>query len=304
MSMSPVYGIVPPLITPLTPAGNFDADSFVGLIDRVIAGAVHGLFLLGSTGEFCSLSSSVRQRVIAVGCRAAQNRVPVIVNVSGTSLDDSLQLTAYAAKSGAMGVALCPPYYFSITQADLLRYTQKFAEAAELPVFLYNIPQNARLEFEAETVHRLSSIPNIVGLKNSNGSLAYLAKVIQVKAQRPDFSLLVGTEEITLAAIDAGADGSICGGANMFPALYVKLFDAINTGSRAQAIKIQDLIGRIASQIYTVGPASTSYFRGIKAALAELGVCGETLAEPFSVFNQEEKAELRSRLDRLLTEIE
>jgi dihydrodipicolinate synthase/N-acetylneuraminate lyase len=203
-----------------------------------------------------------------------------------------------------MGVALCPPYYFSITQADLLRYAQKFAEAAELPVFLYNIPQNAHLDFEAPTVHRLSSIPNIVGLKNSNGSLKYLANVIQVKAQRPEFSVLVGTEEIMLAAIDAGADGSICGGANMFPALYVKLLDAINSGCRPRAIEIQDLIGRIAGQIYTVGPASTSYFRGLKAALAELGACGETLAEPLSVFNQEEKAELRSRLNRLLPEIE
>lgn len=297
-------GIVPPLITPLTGPGKFDPQAFQTLIDRVIEGGVHGLFLLGTTGEFCSLSREIRKQVTAEGCRAAAKRVPVIVNVSDTSLEESLQLTSHAANVGAAGVALCPPYYFSVTQQDLLRYAQKFAEAADLPVFLYNIPQNARVEFEVDTVRRLAELPNVAGLKNSNGSLDYTAKVSRVKAQRPGFSLLVGTEEIMLSAIEAGADGSVCGGANMFPALYVKLFDAIETNRRAEAKQIQQLIATIAKEIYSVGPASTSYFRGLKGALAELGVCGEALAEPLTAFDSGEKQELCSRLSKLLPQIQ
>ena len=301
---APLRGIVPPLVTPLTDTGKFDAGSYAALIDRVIEGGVHGLFLLGTTGEFCSLSSEIRKEIVTEGCRAGAKRIPVIVNVSDTSLDESLKLMRHAASAGAAGVAVCPPYYFSVTQEDLLRYMQKFAEAADLPVFLYNIPQNAHVEFEVDTVHRLAELPNIAGLKNSNGSLEYMAHVSRIKSRRPEFSLLVGTEEIMMTAIEAGADGSICGGANMFPALYVKCFEAIENNCRSQAKQIQELIAKIAKEIYSVGPASTSYFRGLKGALAQLGVCGESLAEPLTPFNPEEKQELRSRLNRLLPEIQ
>jgi len=196
-----------------------------------------------------------------------------------------------------------PPYYLSVTQEDLVRYVRKFAAAADLPVFVYNIPQNAHIEFEVGTVLRLAEIPKIVGLKNSNGSIDYITAVGCVKAQRPEFSLLVGTEEIMMAAIEAGADGSVCGGANMFPALYVRLFEAAKNNHRAEAEELQDLIARIARNIYSVGSMVTSYFRGLKGALALLGVCRETLGEPLTAFGPEDKRELHSRLKRLLPEI-
>jgi 2-dehydro-3-deoxy-D-pentonate aldolase len=300
----PLGGVVPPLVTPLTGTGGFDTESYSVLIERVIGGSVHGLFLLGSTGEFCSLSGDVRRQVITEGCRITAGRVPIVVNASDTALEDSLKLTTHAAKAGAAGVAICPPYYLPVTQEDLVRYVQKFAEAADLPVFVYNIPQNAHVEFEVETVLRLAEMPKIVGLKNSNGSIDYMAAVSRVKAQRPEFSLLVGTEEIMMAAIEVGADGSVCGGANMFPALYVRLFEAAKDNRRAEARELQDLIVRIARDIYSVGSAATSYLRGLKGALALLGVCGETLAEPLTAFGPEDKEELHSRLNRLLPEIQ
>ncbi len=199
-------GIVPPLVTPLTPAGDFDAGSNAKLIERVIEGGVHGLFVMGSTGEFSSFSSDVRRNIVQESCYAAGKRIPVVVNVSDTCLADSLRLTEFAARAGANAVAICPPFYFSVTQADLVRYLTTFAERAALPVFLYNIPQNAHHELTVETVTRLADVPNIVGLKNSNGSLEYLSKVCEIKATRPGFAILVGTEEI----LHAG-DGGRCG---------------------------------------------------------------------------------------------
>lgn len=300
----PLRGIVPPLVTPLTETGKFDGACYSALIDRVIRGAVHGLFLLGSTGEFCSLRAEVRRDVVTEGCRAAGGRVPVVVNVSDTSLEESLKLAAHSAKTGAAAVAICPPYYFAVTQNDLARYAKKFSDASELPVFLYNIPQNAHTEFEVDTVKRLAEVPNLVGIKNSNGSVDYIARLNQIKAQRPEFSLLVGTEELMLESIEAGADGSVCGGANMFPSLYVNLFAATEAGHQPRARDLQDLIVRVSQAVYTVGAPGTSYLRGLKCALAQLGVCGETLAEPLSAFDAEEKRELASRLNRLLPHID
>jgi 4-hydroxy-tetrahydrodipicolinate synthase len=293
-------GIIPPLITPLTDTGNLDLPALARLIDRVIAAGAHGLFLLGSTGEFCSLSRQTRETVVREGCETASGQVPVIVNVSDTSLDESLQLARKAATSGAAAVAICPPYYYAITQADLQRYAINFADRASLPVFLYNIPQNAGVEFEVETVRRLADHPNIIGLKNSNGRLDYAADVVRVKADHPSFSLLVGTEETMMSAMEVGADGGVCGGANMFPSLYVELYNHVVEGRREEAQHVQNLIVRVAQAVYTIGPASTGYLRGLKGAVAYLGVCGDSLAEPLQSLNEEEQRELRSRLIELL----
>jgi 4-hydroxy-tetrahydrodipicolinate synthase len=295
----PLRGVIPPIATPLRESGDLDAAALKRLVERVVTGGVHGLFLLGTTGEFCSLSAETLRAVIDEGCAAAAERVPVIVNVSGTALEESVKLARHAARAGAAAVAICPPFYYPITQDDLARYTNKFSQRVDLPVFLYNIPQNATFEFEVETVYRLAETPNVIGLKNSNGNLDYLAAVYRVKAHHPTFSLLVGNEEIMMSAIDRGADGGVCGGANLFPRLYVRLYQALVEGRRSEAHQLQESIVKVAEAIYTVGPAGASYLRGLKGALAELGVCGASLAEPLEAFDQDEQRELRARLTAL-----
>lgn len=299
----PLSGVVPPVVTPLMGRASLDASAFCKLINHLVESGVHGLFLLGSTGEFCSLNGRTQRAVIDQGCAAAAGRVPVVVNVSHTSLDESVRLAKYAWRAGAGAVAICPPYYFSITQNDLVRSVTKFARRVPVPVFLYNIPQNAGVEFEVETVRRLAEEPNIVGVKNSNGRLDYLSELRQIKQRRPSFSLLVGTEEITLSSLAAGADGSVCGGANMFPRLYVSLYRSAMEGTPEEAQRLQDLVIRISQAVYTIGPPSTSYFRGLKAALAYLGVCNDLLAEPLERLNDKERQELHERLAPLLPEI-
>jgi 4-hydroxy-tetrahydrodipicolinate synthase len=124
--------------------------------------------------------------------------------------------------------------------------------------------------------------------------------VVRVKADHPAFSLLVGTEETMMSAMEVGADGGVCGGANMFPSLYVELYNHVVEGRREEAQHVQNLIMRVAQAVYTIGPASTGYLRGLKGAVAYLGVCGGSLAEPLQSLNEEEQRELRSRLIELL----
>ena len=234
---------------------------------------------------------------------AASSVLPVIVNVSDTSLEHSLELAQFAAQQRASAVALCPPYYYLVSQNDLCRYTTSFAERVSLPVFLYNIPQNAHLEFDPATVTHLARHPNIVGIKNSNGSLEYLGRISGIKRSRPSFSLLVGNEEITVPALLAGADGIVCGGANMFPRLYVDLYRQFVAGNQAESQRLQKLVVRVAEAVYTIGSPGTSYLRGLKATLAYLDICNGTLAEPLTEFNYEELAILHRQLTKLLPEI-
>ena len=168
-----------------------------------------------------------------------------------------------------------------------------------LPVFLYNIPQFAHTEFAEETVCELAELPKVVGLKNSNGNLDYLRTVLKGLRQRADFTVLVGNEEKLLPALTIGADGGVCGGANMFPEVFVQLYDAATDGRGGEAEQLQQTVIQIADALYSVGASETSYLRGLKRALTLLGVIQDVLAEPLQNFDRGEQAELDSRFARV-----
>jgi 4-hydroxy-tetrahydrodipicolinate synthase len=298
-----LHGIVSPVITPLRDPETLDSTALRRVITRVLDGGVQGILLLGSTGEFASLTRDMRRAVIDEACEHVEGRVPVVVNVSDTCLAESRELAEHAARAGASALAVCPPYYFPLNQPELLHYVRRFCESVTLPVFLYNIPQYARTEFEIETVGSLAEMPKVVGLKNSNRNVGYVQAVRRITAHRADFSILIGSEEILLPAMDAGADGGVCGGTNIFPDLFAKLYQAISEARRSDAERLQFLIIRIAEDLYTVGPLNSAYLRGLKCALSLLGVCGDAMAAPLEPLDNAQKSELAERLRRLLPAI-
>lgn len=293
-------GIITPLVTPLLDWRTLDFPSLRRLIEHVVAGKVHGLFVLGSTGEAPSLGIDLRCALVRAVSNEAAARVPLIVNVSDTAFEHTLCLAEEAAKCGAMAVAISPPSYFPLDQAQLKAYLAHFSERSPLPVFLYNIPQFAHTAIAAETVCELAELPNVIGLKNSDGSLDYLRAVHTGLRRRSDFSVLVGNEETLLPALTIGADGGVCGGANMFPQMFVQLFEAATNGRQAEAEELQQTVVRISKAVYAVGAPETSYLRGLKRALTGLGMIRDVLAEPLQNFDKAEQAELDSRFARLL----
>ncbi len=301
---SKLRGVITPLVTPLRNHFSLDEHSLQRVVEHVISGGVHGLFVLGSTGEASSLSVDLRCSVIYRVSEIAAKRVPLVVNVSDTALEHTLRFAEESAKAGAFAVALSPPCYFPLDQRQLRTYTSNFSERSPLPVFLYNVPQFAHTALEPETVCHLAQLPNVIGLKNSDGSLKYLQTVQSGLARRDDFSLLIGNEETFLGALELGADGGVCGGANMFPNIFVRLFNAAANGNDAEAGKLQQTIVQVSKAVYTVGPSETSYLRGLKHALAVLELIDDVLAEPLQNFNSAECAELESRFADVLKAID
>ena len=302
-STTKLQGIITPLVTPLKNSRELDSSGLERIVEHVVSGGVHGLFVLGSTGEGPSLSIDVRRALIRAVTSTARHRVPVLVNVSDTALAHCFQLSQEAARVDASAVVISPPCYYPLDQRQLFAYTKKFCEDSPLPVFLYNVPQYAHNRFEPETVRELSYLSNVIGIKNSDGSLQYLETVRNGVAHRSDFTLLVGNEEILLPALRAGADGGVCGGANMFPRLFAQLFDAAKNGSHVEAEATQDLIVRVSKAVYTVGPRETSYLRGLKHALSFLTLIDNCLAEPLQQFDAAQCAELDERLKILVEEM-
>lgn len=294
-----IKGIIPPMITPLRDMNNLDVQGLEKLIEHILSGGVHGLFILGTTGEAQSLSYGLRKELIERVCRQVKNRVPVLVGISDTSLVESMNLAEKAFAEGASAVVSAPPYYYAPAQLELIDYYQGLADVLPLPLFLYNMPSHVKVKIEPATLKAIAAHPNVIGLKDSSSDMVYFHSLIQIMQDKPDFSLLVGPEELTAEAVLLGADGGVNGGANMFPSLYVKLYNAAKTRDLDAILDLQGQIMFISNSIYKIGKYGSSYLKGVKCACSLLGICDDYMALPFQRFNTPE----RLRVQRVLKEL-
>jgi dihydrodipicolinate synthase/N-acetylneuraminate lyase len=297
--INPLRGIIPPLVTPLLDNDTLDVDGLERLIEHTIAGGVNGLFILGTTGEFASLGYKVRNELIMHTCRIAAGRIPVLAGISDSAFSESLNLAKKAADCGADAVVLTPPYYFTAGQPELLEYLKRIMTGMPLPLFIYNMPAHTKVVFEPETVKAASSIPGIIGMKDSSSNLAYFKQVQYALKDRSDFSFLVGPEEFLAEFVLTGGHGGVNGGANMFPKLYVNLYRAsVNRDFETIAV-LQQKVMQISSTIYKVGHHGSSYLKGVKCTLSILGICSDFMAEPFHRFREPERNKIVQLLEEL-----
>lgn len=303
-----LHGIVPPIVTPLAGPDQLDEAALERLIDYLIAGGVHGLFILGSTGEGPSISGQVRRQLIDRTCAQVDGRIPVLVGITDPSYAESLLLAQHSADAGADAVVLSAPYYFPIEQVDLLAYAKRFAREAPLPVTLYNVPSLTRMIFETATVERLMDEPGIVGIKDSSGDVDYMRKLLDLARQRDDWSLLIGQEHLLVQALELGADGGVCGGANVWPQLFVQIYEATLATTDKAIAEQGDVLSQLVDKshqlagIYQLGSGpitAPSVIKGIKAALAALNICSDEVAQPLQPLSPVE----RSQIETILREI-
>ena len=222
----PLRGIVPPMVTPLVDRDTLDVDGLQRLVEHIVGADPGGLFILGTTGEGPSLSYHLRRELIQRVCEMVAGRVPVLVGVTDTAFVESVNVAEDAAEAGADAVVLSAPYYFAPAQEDLWQYVRAIASEMPLPLFLYNMPSHTKVAFSLDTVRRAMELPNVVGVKDSSGDMIYFDQLRQLIADREDFSLLIGPEELLAEAVLLGAHGGVNGGANIWPGLYVELYRA------------------------------------------------------------------------------
>ncbi len=285
----PLTGIIPPLVTPLEDRDTLDRAGLERVIEHVINGGVHGLFLLGTTGEGPSLSYRLRRELIAAAGKQVKDRLPVLVGITDTSFVESVNMARHAAEAGAEAVVLAPPYYMPEGQPELREYLEHLLPELPLPLFLYNMPPLTKVPFELETVRWAMDQPRILGMKDSSGNMIYFNQVRELLPHRPDWSLLVGPEELLAETVLLGANGGVSGGANIFPKLYVELFAAAQRGDLQRARELHALVMQVAGRLYHIGRHASAVLKGIKGALSCLGLCGDFMAEPFHRFREPER---------------
>lgn len=301
---TPLCGIVPPLVTPLLDNETIDVESLERLIEHLIAGGVHGLFVLGTTGEEQSLSYKVREMMIRESCRINNGRLPILVCITDTSIVESIRLANIAKECGADGLVSAPPYYFATGQPELAQFYEELVPQLPLPVFLYNMPSHVKVSFAPETVARLAKMPQVVGLKDSSANATYFQQVMYLARKvNPQFSMFCGPEEMTGELVLMGANGGVNGGANMFPELYVAMYEAAKAKDVERLVKVQQIIMQISCSIYTIGRHGSSYLKGLKCACQQLGVINnDFVASPFYKFDEPERDKVAKALAALPVE--
>ncbi|MEQ2515559.1 dihydrodipicolinate synthase family protein [Bacteroides zhangwenhongii] len=296
---APLSGIIPPLVTPLLDDDVLDVEGLNRLIEHLIAGGVHALFVLGTTGEAQSLSYKLRVEMIKNTCRITKGRLPVLVCISDTSIVESVNLARIAADNGADAVVSAPPYYFAAGQPELIEFYENLTPQLPLPLFLYNMPTHTKVNFAPATIQRIAEDPRVIGFKDSSANAVYFQSVMYALKERQDFSMLVGPEEIMAESVLLGAHGGVNGGANMFPELYVELYNAAKNTNLEELKRLQEKVMQISATIYTVGQHGSSYLKGLKCALNLLGICSDYVAAPFHKFEQREREKIWKALQKL-----
>lgn len=287
---TPLQGIIPPLVTPLIDQDQIDVHGTERLLEHVIRGGVHGIFALGTTGEGTSLSQPVRHQFAELVCEVVAGRVPVLIGITETSMTSAIELAEQSFGAGASALVSAAPYYLPMTQGDLAEYTEELANRLPLPLVLYNMPSCTKTAFDVDTVQQLSQHENIIGVKDTSGDLDYFASIATIAKSRAGFTLLIGPEELLSRSIELGGYGGVNGGANMFPQLYVALYEAAVRGDRATANELQSVVQQISDAMYNVTDSGARVLQGIKTGLSELGICSGIVAKPFRTYRDNERA--------------
>lgn len=299
--MDTIEGIIPPLVTPLNEEGELDAEGLARVVEHVIAGGVHGLFVLGTTGEGPSLTYDMRTALIERVCDQARGRVPVLVGITDASLGQAIHVAGAASRFGAQAVVLAPPFYYQIDQRELHGFVDRLIDAIDLPVFLYDNPGLTGAAFDLDTVRALIQRPEVIGFKDSSGNAVRFHRLKGV-LQEADIPLFVGPEELLAESLIMGADGGVPGGANIFPELYVGLYDAVQAGRIERAKALHGRIMELSAVVYR-GHGGSTYgssrvIGGIKSALSAMDICSDVLATPLKGASAEKAETIRSFVAR------
>ncbi|HIQ30480.1 MAG TPA: dihydrodipicolinate synthase family protein, partial [Candidatus Caldiarchaeum subterraneum] len=215
--MNKPSGLITAIITPFNENQQLDEKGIESVLEHVLAGGVDGLFILGTTGLGPALSVEERMRVAEVMVTTVGKRCFKIVHVGGLNYSDTIKLAKHASTIGADAVAALTPFYYRLAAKEITGYYKHIEESTELPLLIYNIPQNTGYNITPEVTFEVVKGNNrVVGMKDSSGDLSQLIAVKRMLSHT-GFSVLNGRDGLVLPSLASGLDGSVTAFSNVIP---------------------------------------------------------------------------------------
>ena len=286
-------GILPPIVTPLDENEQVDELGFVAQLNRLIDNGVHGIYLLGTSGEFVSLTSEERARAMEIAVRTVNGRVPIICGTMDSSTKRVIKNIEIAQEFGVDAVATTPPYYYPpVGDADILAFYRSVAASTDLPVVIYNIPVTTKVSIKPEVVQELNeTVENIAGIKDSSGDWTNFLKLLSYVGNSEKFSLLLGSYTVGGAAIMFGAAGAVMSIANVDPKTPVQLYEAARRGDVAEVKRLQLKLLAL-GKLYSYGTPACC----LKTCLEIMGICRAYTTSPLMPVSASGRFELEELL--------
>jgi len=286
-------GVFPPVVTPFDRRGQIDSGAFCENLRRYTGVGLSGILIAGSTGEAPYLTDRERLRLIELGRRIITPPALLLVGTGLESTRETLRLSREAAKRGAdVLLVLTPNYYKSRMDSDALTcHYRSLADRLPRPLMIYNIPQFTGIRMDPATIGALSRHPNIYGIKESSGDLAYLQAILRRVPRR--FRVFTGSGAIFLDALQAGAAGGILGQACFTPEICVGLYDAFTRRRRKLATELQSRLQVLVQEISV--PHGVP---GIKAALDLAGYLGRLPRPPLLALSEAGRRVVAAALEK------
>lgn len=280
-------GIFPACITPFDSDGNVAPQKFAANVARWEQAGLHGYLVLGSTGEFAYLDESERLKMIEGARAAIPSHKTMLVGTGHESTRTTIKYTRQAAELGADAVLVVTPVYYTRGKEEALRrYFLDVAEASPIPIMIYNVPPFTAYNTPAEFVARLSTHPNIVGIKDSAGDVGQIADIVRLAEK--GFAVFTGGARVVYPALAMGAHGAILAAANPFGHIYVQIYEAFMRGDHESASRLQREGREAESKVSAFGIA------GWKAAMDALGWDGGDPRAPILPIDANAKAKIQA----------
>ncbi len=287
-------GIIPAMVTPIDEAGRINERALRKLVNHLIEGGVHGLFPIGSQGEFFSLTPEEKKNVLKIVINETAGRGPVYAGTGAVTTREAVELTRMARDLGVSAVSVITPYFIVPTQQELMQHFLTIAKAVpDLPLLLYSNPDRTGVAMPPATVKELAGVENIVGIKDSSGDMTLSGEYIRV-TRGMNFCVLAGRDTLIYATLCYGGTGSITATANVDPRVPVEIYEAFVAGDHKRALEAQ----------YRLAPLRIAFGLGtfpivIKEALEMIGIEAGPAVPPVGPMSRENREKLRKILEEM-----
>ncbi|WP_434512103.1 dihydrodipicolinate synthase family protein [Desulfitobacterium sp. AusDCA] len=249
-------GIIPAMLTVFDEKGLLDWAGNQRLIDFLISNGVHGIFALGTSGEFSNLNLEERKQFAEFIVKYINKRVPVLIGTGSTNTREACEFSRYAQEVGADAVTVVVPYYIPLAERELYNHYAQVAGAVDIPVLIYNYPALTGQNMPVSLIARLAKdFPNIIGIKATIDSVSYLRELVyEVKKINPNFAVFTGLEDHLLNLLALGGDGAMTAITNFAPQLVVGEYNSYLEGNYEKSKQFAKQLG-VLSRIYNTGSA-------------------------------------------------